>query len=612
LFVSRPGESDGYVIPSRAWAWLGTRRAISVLLWLVTLGTAAFFLHHAWTWFDDSPDDPPERRRADGNNGHTQIDFGGQWVMGRMVVLGHAREMYHRRRQWQIVRESFPVSAESPAARQGIDRSAGVRLFGGTERDYAHDSQNLMDWFMGHDPPEWMRVGGAAAAPLGADVFGNPLLTAAQVRASAESVTPDIVEAVNTPAVGGPLYPPIHAFLYAPLGLIDRPQVAYHVMQVIGVLFVFVAGLGVKVLTRGRIPWSVATLLLFLFPGTRGGLDLGQNPMISLAIVVWGWALMSRGYHVGGGMVWGLFAFKPVWGLAFFLVPVLTRRWRFCVAMVVTGCGMAAATLPFVGVQVWLDWLHVGREAAALYNVNKNWINLSRDVQGIPRRILHDFSLPEPDRDTLLAKTLAWTIWGLILGTTAAVYLRYGDRRRTTGVGIGFLFLGAYLTCYRFMYYDTLLAAMGCAALFAEPARFLRTRVFRLRFVPQSAPLPAGRELPSPQPASGFLGPRLLGYVCSFPLTMLAALLIFENALSGLDAGGTLQIGYFAYTTTGPDGAVTKHIPRVEFDTSVNYPWETAMVFLLWAWCGWTLARGEELSAGAGTVSDGTRLSRAT
>ena len=87
--------------------------------------------------------------------------------------------------------------------------------------------------------------------------------------------------------------------------------------------------------------------MLFLFPGTRGGLDLGQNPTVSLAIVVWGWALASRGYMIGGGMIWGLFAFKPVWGLAFFLVPVLTRRWRFCIAMVVTGCGLAAATLPF-------------------------------------------------------------------------------------------------------------------------------------------------------------------------------------------------------------------------------------------------------------------------
>jgi len=50
----------------------------------------------------------------------------------------------------------------------------------------------------------------------------------------------------------------------------DHPRDAYHAFQVFGVFLIPFAGLGVKVLTRGRIWWSVATLLLFIFPGTRG------------------------------------------------------------------------------------------------------------------------------------------------------------------------------------------------------------------------------------------------------------------------------------------------------------------------------------------------------
>src|SRR5205823_6328402 len=96
-----------------------------------------------------------------------------------------------------------------------------------------------------------------------------------------------------------------------------------------------------------------------------------------------------------GGVVWGLFAFKPVWGLAFFLVPLLSGRWRMCLAMVGTGAALGLLTLPVVGVQTWFDWLQVGREAAGVYNVNENWIHLSRDLQGIPRRLLLDFNLPE-------------------------------------------------------------------------------------------------------------------------------------------------------------------------------------------------------------------------
>jgi arabinofuranan 3-O-arabinosyltransferase len=54
-------------------------------------------------------------------------------------------------------------------------------------------------------------------------------------------------------------------------------------------------------------------------------------------------------------VVWGLLAFKPVWALAFFLVPLVTRRWRTCLAMAGTGAALALTTVPFVGWQCWLE-----------------------------------------------------------------------------------------------------------------------------------------------------------------------------------------------------------------------------------------------------------------
>ncbi len=592
--MPQAGDISEYVIPRRFWAWVGTPRTIAVLLWLTAFGAGAFFLWHAWVWFDDPRSLFEERKRADGNGGHVQIDFGGQWVMGRMLVLGHARELYHRQRQWEVVRAGFPINNESEMTRQESNLTGTDRKWAKPEDELRHDADNLMNWFMGRDPSEWKTVGAASVAPLAVDPFGNPLLTLALLQTSVDKVTPEIEAKVTEPAIGGPLYPPVHAFLYAPIGLIERTQVAYHVFQIIGVVMVVVTGLGIRVLTQGRVPWSVATLALFLFPGTRGGLDLGQNPTVSLAIVVWGWALASRGYVVAGGAVWGLFAFKPVWGLAFFLVPVLTRRWRFCAAMVLTGCGLAAATLPFVGVQTWLDWLAVGREAAALYNVNSNWIHLSRDIQSVPRRMLHDFTKPESERETRLTLALAWSLWAMILGTTAAIYLRFGDRRRTTGVGVAFLFFGAYLTCYRFMYYDVLLAAVGCAVLLADPARYLRTRVFGLALVPQAAPGTAQRELTAPVSHVNLLGPRSMGYICSAPFTLFVLLLCYENMVSGMDLKSTVAFGYFAKVTTASGGATGHSIPKLQLDTGVEYPWETALVFLLWLWCEWALLRGEE------------------
>ena len=128
-----------------------------------------------------------------------------------------------------------------------------------------------------------------------------------------------------------------------------------------------------------------------MFPGFAGSINLGQNATLTLAILVWGWALAARGRPALGGMVWGLLAFKPVWALAFFLVPLLSRRWRMCLAMVATGTGLGLLTLPFVGLHSWFDWLAIGKEAADTYDVERNWIFLSRDLLSVPRRYLLDF-----------------------------------------------------------------------------------------------------------------------------------------------------------------------------------------------------------------------------
>ena len=447
-----------------------------MLLWLATLGVAAFLINHAWSWFGTHGEKPVERQRVDGNAGHTQIDFGGQWVMGRMVVQGYARELYHRQRQRQVVREGYPAGDEPPVNHLEGHLPGSERTIAKPDDDLRHDADRLMGWFMGSDPREWRTVGGAAVAPLAQGPFANPFASVVLNTLSEDAVTPAIRDVVAKPAIGGPLYPPVHAFFYAPLATL-RPLAAYHVFQIIALAMVFVAGLGVNVLTCGRIWWSVATLLLLVYPGTRAGLDLAQNPTLTLAISVWGWALASRGYNTAGGALWGLFAFKPVWALALCLVPLLTRRWRFCAAMIASGVALCVATLPFVGWQTWLDWLAVGKEAASLYNVNQNWIHLSRDLQSVPRRILHDFNRAEAERDTLLAKTLAWSLWSIVFVSTIGAYLRFADHRRATGIGAAFLFFGAWLTCYHFMYYDALISAVGFAVLFAEPACILCTRL---------------------------------------------------------------------------------------------------------------------------------------
>jgi hypothetical protein len=592
--VGIEADRSGFVVPPRYWAWLGTRRAVVVLLWLVAFGISAYSLFHAWTFFGNRSDQPESHRRADGNAGHTQIDFGGQWVMGRMMLEGYGRELYHRQRQREVARAGYPVEAEPPVNHAEGHLPGSRRTAAKAEDDLRHDSDKLLGWFMGADPREWKTVGGSAVLPLAQGPPINPFSAVVFQSVARDAVTPEIVGVVSKPAIGGPLYPPVHALFYAPLAALP-PLPAYHTFQVIALVFVFVGALGVKVLSRGKIWWSVATIGLLLYSGTRAGLDLAQNPTVTAAIAIWGWALASRGYNTAGGAVWGLFAFKPVWALAFCIVPLLTRRWRFCASMIATGVGLCAATLPFVGVQTWLDWFDVGKEAAALYNVNQNWINLSRDLQSLPRRMFHDFNLAEAERDSTLTKVLAWSLWGVVFATTVGVFLRYADHRRATGIGPAFLFFGAWLTCYRFMYYDSLVSAVGFAVLLAEPVRFLRTRTFVLS---RETGVPAASrtlERPPPMPSSN--GPRTLGYVSSFPLTMLVFMLLVENTLHGMAVEGTIGFAYYAHPVTDSKGATSPAKPRLVMDSSINYPWETFLILAIWGWCCWRLVRGDERRA---------------
>ncbi|QDU20413.1 glycosyltransferase family 87 protein [Urbifossiella limnaea] len=573
-------------IPRRVWGWAAGGWVPRAVAWAVVLAIAFNRYHTARSWLANTPDTPDGVRRPFSDPlTHTQIDFGGQWVMGRMIALGHGRQLYHRQVQWQVVRAGYPVSEETPAQREDSLQSPDQWRFARTADDTGHDADGLMWTFMGADPAEWKTVGGAAALPLAADLTGNPLAALAHGVAAHEAVTPEVVAAVSEPAIGGPLYPPVHGLFYAPLGLIDSPRVACHVFQCVALGFAFLAGLGLSALSRWRVWWSGCTAAVLLFPGCGPSLELGQNPTLTLSIAVWGWVLASRGRDAAGGVVWGLFAFKPVWALAFFLVPLLQRRWRFLGAMVGTGVALGVATFPVVGVQAWFDWLAVGREAAALYNVNESWIHLSRDLQGIPRRYLHDFSKPEAERETRFAALLAWGLWGAVFVPTVAIGLWRGGRR-AVGLGAAFLFWGAFLTCYRFMYYDVLLALMGFAALAGEPGRLLRTRVVRMRVSPPVTPPDV------PPPAAD--DTRALGYVNSFALTVLFGLYALENVLIPYDLKATAFVG--GWSRTKPDGTVGP--ATFELVANLDYPWDTYLIVLLWAWAGvkllWRAEPGEK------------------
>jgi hypothetical protein len=397
----------------------------------------------------------------------------------------------------------------------------------------------------------------------------DPLTAAILVDQGQRAWPPDRLPRLTALRVGGPLYPPVNAFLLYPLALLP-PHIAYRTDQVLGILLGFVAALAVRQLAGRRIWWPVAAALVITFPGFAGSVNLGQNAALTLNILVWGWVLIAAGRPGLGGIVWGLLVFKPVWALAFFLVPLLSRRWRVCVGMAGTGLGLALLTLPVVGLHSWREWIQVGGEATQVYKYDQNWIQLSRDLLSIPRRWM-DFAAPWTDRRD--NATSLWVGWPLLLTplavTMLVAVLRTKQIRDVAGPGAAFLLLGAWMSCFHFMYYDVLLAVLPVALLFTDPWRYVKPLLVAI------VPLADGRW---GDDLHAYFRPRLARE--------------YPNFLPFVQPGhGSVWVLNRVEPTLLLVLLATMYVFPLFGLGLRSLPYDTFCLMLLWAWCGWLTLR---------------------
>lgn len=564
------------------WRYLSREWTRYLLSWILAVAVAGYMLHHSWVIYD-------EPGRPDGNAGHTYIDFGGQYLMGRMLLRGRADHLYHRSHQRTVLLEVFPAEIKDPNENQcdveslmtcfmGLDNTGDAELTG-TFLSPLMNGQPLgclANWAAARkhwqrDPEAYLA---AAAMFLSArDAMGVAALGSVHQHFEEDPLKP--LRDPHFPAIGGPLYPPINALYYAPLALLP-PQFAYRLSQVVSILLGFLAGLGIRHISRGQIWWPLASAGVIAFPGFGDSLNLGQNAAVTLAILTWGWVIMARGRQALGGCAWGLLAFKPVWAMTFFLIPLLTGRWRACRTMVLTAAALALATLPFVGLHSWREWLKVGQEASLVYKADVKWIHLSRDILSIPRRWL-DFSNNNHDtwvgrRDDFTTSMVGWALLVLFLELTIRVALsRRHQVRQPVGPGPAFLFLGAWLTCFHFMYYDLLLAALPVFLLFTDPRRYLEPRFLLI------APLSAAKV----GPALTYFQPRFFS-----PLPL---------GRDGVLDNGQWMPAPLVEARPGTLWVLNRVVPTLVVGFLAvycilaysNFPWVTICLMGLWLWCGW-------------------------
>jgi hypothetical protein len=522
---------------------------------------AGLMLRSAWIAFDDP-------RRPGGNSGHTTVDFGGQWVIGRMLVAGKGHALYHRLEQRPILEAGYPEGDEVPDEEREPDERG------------KHEADQLMTWFMGQDAPAGIAATTAQVLPLASTdcltAFVN--LHLARIDLSAR-------------AIGGPLYPPVHAVFMYPLGLLT-PWQAYRAIQILSITLALVAAWGIMLLAENRIWWPVAWIGILLYPGYAGALFLGQNAIVTLTILVLGWAWLARQRPTLAGVSWGLLAFKPVWAVVFFLLLVLTRRWRSCLAMGATSLVLILITLPTVGLQGWLDWLKVGRMATALYQTDENWIFLSRDLISIPRRWLVDWTGDHAVALEPAASIAGWAILVAVLEPTIRLAaVRRKALAETTGPAAAFLLLGTWFCCFHFMYYDVLLTALPLFMLLTTPGEYL---------IPHAFACVALDPKEKKHTLHRYLAPRLariypmsrneLGYGVgniyvrnSMTLTLIVLFLVAALLLPGLNVAVTVAFALLEHSA----------LPhRLQYSTALKgTPWEIACLLAIWLWCAWRWLR---------------------
>src|SRR6516165_5347911 len=69
--------------------------------WVVAVVVAGYTFHIGWNCMN-AP------QRADKNNAHVNIDFSGQYLLGRMILKGEGRYLYRRSHQKPILQDAYP------------------------------------------------------------------------------------------------------------------------------------------------------------------------------------------------------------------------------------------------------------------------------------------------------------------------------------------------------------------------------------------------------------------------------------------------------------------------------------------------------------------------
>src|SRR5580704_14796499 len=111
------------------------------------------------------------------------------------------------------------------------------------------------------------------------------------------------------------------------------------------------------VVIRSIVPRPETLLVAAAFPAVLVNLGHGQNGFLTAALLGGGLLLLDKRPTLAGVLI-GLLAYKPQFGLLIPLVLVATARWRVIAAATATVLAAGALTSVLLGPAVWVAFAH--------------------------------------------------------------------------------------------------------------------------------------------------------------------------------------------------------------------------------------------------------------
>ncbi len=205
------------------------------------------------------------------------------------------------------------------------------------------------------------------------------------LRATYPDGIPERIWPARNQRLGVFFYPPQAAFYYAAVGWLPRATAG-----MVNALVTLGLTLGIAALVARVSGALQATVLLalLLYPPFFFNYSLGQNAILTAAVIVVAWWLASRHRDLLAGIALGLLVCKPNWLVAVAWVPVIHGRWRMVCGVIVGASFMTVCVFALAGIGPLQAYVDLVPQVMALPQESGYTLQLKVSALGLFRKWL--------------------------------------------------------------------------------------------------------------------------------------------------------------------------------------------------------------------------------